>query len=152
MPTIVTDACSFTADRAWGTRDLAEVDGATVRLHWTDRPYRWHVNDGNEVFVVLDGRLVTPPLGPGCLAGISRALLLEAMAAAGTPAHEAAVPMDRLPEVTEAFLVSTARHVQPVRGLLGATRSDLGLASAPGEHTRRAAQVWREAYGSVLDP
>ena len=55
MPTIVTDACSFTADRAWGTRDLAEVDGATVRLHWTDRPYRWHVNDGNEVFVVLDG-------------------------------------------------------------------------------------------------
>ena len=55
MPTIVTDACSFTADRAWGTRDLAEVDGATVRLHWTDRPYRWHVNDGIEVFVVLDG-------------------------------------------------------------------------------------------------
>lgn len=55
MPTIVTDARSFTADRAWGARDLAEVDGATVRLHWTDRPYRWHVNDGNEVFVVLDG-------------------------------------------------------------------------------------------------
>ena len=107
---------------------------------------------GANVFVVLDGRLVTPPLDSGCLAGISRALLLEAMAAAGTPAHEAAVPMDRLPEVTEAFLVSTARHVQPVRGLLGATRSDLGLASAPGEHTRRAAQVWREAYGSVLDP
>lgn len=26
-----------------------------MRLHWTDRPYRWHVNDGVEVFVVLDG-------------------------------------------------------------------------------------------------
>jgi mannose-6-phosphate isomerase-like protein (cupin superfamily) len=26
-----------------------------VRLHWTDRPYVWHVNDGREVFVVLDG-------------------------------------------------------------------------------------------------
>jgi len=55
MPTIVTDARGFTADRAWGARDLAEVDGATVRLHWTDRPYKWHVNDGPEVFVVLDG-------------------------------------------------------------------------------------------------
>ena len=27
----------------------------TVRMHWTDAPYFWHVNDGVEVFVVLDG-------------------------------------------------------------------------------------------------
>ncbi len=26
-----------------------------MRLHWTDQPYVWHVNDGSEVFVVLDG-------------------------------------------------------------------------------------------------
>jgi mannose-6-phosphate isomerase-like protein (cupin superfamily) len=55
MPRIVTDTRSFTADRAWGALDLAEVEGATVRLHWTDQPYRWHINDGREVFVVLDG-------------------------------------------------------------------------------------------------
>ncbi len=55
MPKIVTDARSFTADRPWGARDLAEIDGATVRLHWTDQPYKWHVNDASEVFVVLDG-------------------------------------------------------------------------------------------------
>ena len=55
MPRIVTDARTFTAARAWGAMDLAEIDGATVRLHWTDQPYRWHINDGREVFVVLDG-------------------------------------------------------------------------------------------------
>lgn len=55
MPAIVKDARAFRADRAWGARDLAEVAGATVRLHWTDRPYEWHVNDGAEVFVVVDG-------------------------------------------------------------------------------------------------
>jgi mannose-6-phosphate isomerase-like protein (cupin superfamily) len=55
MPTIVTDARSFRAGRAWGARDLAEVEGATVRLHWTDEPYEWHVNDGTEVFLVIDG-------------------------------------------------------------------------------------------------
>jgi len=55
MPTIVRDARQFKAGRAWGARDLAEIDGATVRLHWTDQPYKWHVNDGAEVFVVLDG-------------------------------------------------------------------------------------------------
>ena len=49
------DARQFRADRAWGAADIAEIDGATVRLHWTDAPYVWHVNDGTEVFVVLDG-------------------------------------------------------------------------------------------------
>ena len=57
MPTPVTDARQFTADRAWGARDLAEIEGASVRLHWTDQPYKWHVNDGSEVFVVLDGQV-----------------------------------------------------------------------------------------------
>jgi mannose-6-phosphate isomerase-like protein (cupin superfamily) len=54
---IVTDVRDFTADRAWGARDLAEIDGASVRLHWTDQPYKWHVNDGREVFLVLDGQV-----------------------------------------------------------------------------------------------
>jgi mannose-6-phosphate isomerase-like protein (cupin superfamily) len=49
------DATSTTAERAWGGLDVAAIDDATVRLHWTDQPYVWHVNDGPEVFVVLDG-------------------------------------------------------------------------------------------------
>lgn len=57
MPRIVTDTRQFTADRAWGARDLAEIEGASVRLHWTDQPYKWHVNDGAEVFLVLDGEV-----------------------------------------------------------------------------------------------
>ena len=49
------DASSCTAERPWGALDIAEIDDATVRLHWTDQAYVWHVNDGPEVFVVLDG-------------------------------------------------------------------------------------------------
>jgi len=55
MPKIVKDVREYRAQAAWGARDLAEIDGASVRLHWTDQPYKWHVNDGTEVFVVLDG-------------------------------------------------------------------------------------------------
>jgi mannose-6-phosphate isomerase-like protein (cupin superfamily) len=51
------DTKRFTADRPWGARDIAEIDGATVRLHWTDQPYKWHVNDGREVFLVIDGEV-----------------------------------------------------------------------------------------------
>jgi mannose-6-phosphate isomerase-like protein (cupin superfamily) len=47
----------FTAPRAWGALDIANMGGITTRLHWTDQPYRWHVNDGAEVFAVLDGRV-----------------------------------------------------------------------------------------------
>lgn len=45
----------FVAERAWGALDIANFEGTTVRLHWTDQPYEWHINDGEEVFVVLDG-------------------------------------------------------------------------------------------------
>lgn len=45
----------FTADRAWGAIPVANMSGVTTRLHWTDTPYQWHVNDGEEVFAVLDG-------------------------------------------------------------------------------------------------
>lgn len=50
-------SAAFTADRAWGALDIANLNGITVRLHWTDQPYRWHVNDGEKVFAVLDGRV-----------------------------------------------------------------------------------------------
>jgi mannose-6-phosphate isomerase-like protein (cupin superfamily) len=53
----VTRGLSFVAERPWGALDIADINGMTVRLHWTDAPYQWHVNDGEEVFVVLDGRV-----------------------------------------------------------------------------------------------
>lgn len=46
---------TFTAPEAWGALDIANMNGITTRLHWTDQPYKWHVNDGEEVFVVLSG-------------------------------------------------------------------------------------------------
>jgi mannose-6-phosphate isomerase-like protein (cupin superfamily) len=51
------DPLQFRAARPWGALEIAKIDGATVRLHWTNEPYRWHVNDGVEVFVVLDGEV-----------------------------------------------------------------------------------------------
>jgi len=57
MAKTINDVATYRADRPWGARDLMEIDAATVRLHWTDQPYKWHVNDGAEVFVVLDGEV-----------------------------------------------------------------------------------------------
>lgn len=48
-------AHGFTAERAWGSELLSDFGEVTVRMHWTDKPYRWHQNTGKEVFVVLEG-------------------------------------------------------------------------------------------------
>jgi mannose-6-phosphate isomerase-like protein (cupin superfamily) len=45
----------FKPEQAWDAKEIANMNGITTRLHWTDQPYKWHINDGEEVFVVLDG-------------------------------------------------------------------------------------------------
>jgi branched-chain amino acid aminotransferase len=96
---------------------------------------------GSNVFVVQDGRLLTPTLATGCLAGVTRALVLEV-----TDAVEADLPMDQLPEVTEAFLTSTGRDVQPIGRWDG---RDLG---DPGPHTLEAAALFAAMSATDDDP
>ncbi len=53
---------------------------------------------GTNIFVELEGRLVTPPLSSGCLAGVTRALVVESMAV-----EELDVPIEILQTTTERF-------------------------------------------------
>ncbi len=54
----VVRAAEFTGARAWDAVPIANMNGITTRLHWTDQPYKWHVNDGEEVFAVLTGTVL----------------------------------------------------------------------------------------------
>lgn len=47
----------FKGSQAWEAMEIANMNGITTRLHWTDAPYIWHVNEGQEVFAVLDGEV-----------------------------------------------------------------------------------------------
>ena len=47
----------FEGSRPWNALHVATLAGISVRLHWTDKPYIWHVNDGKEVFAVMDGKV-----------------------------------------------------------------------------------------------
>jgi branched-chain amino acid aminotransferase len=97
---------------------------------------------GTNVFAVLDGRLVTPPLAAGCLAGVTRELVLELV-----EAEEVDVPVGRLREATEAFLTSSTREVQPIRAVDGAP-----LPQCPGPVTAAAAAAFAELVARDLDP
>jgi branched-chain amino acid aminotransferase len=97
---------------------------------------------GTNVFVVVDGRLLTPPLSSGCLAGITRELVLEC-----TDAVEETLPYDVLVDVNELFLTSSTREVQAVAHIDGRA-----LASAPGPTTSKAAEAFGALRSRSLDP
>lgn len=89
---------------------------------------------GSNVFYVVDGEVRTPTLRSGCLAGVTRALVLE-----WCPwIVEVDEPVEVLGRAEEVFLASTTRDVQPVRVL-----DDRALV-VPGEQTRRVARTWAE--------
>ncbi len=66
------------------------------------------------IYIVKDGRVATPPLNSGCLAGVSRSVLLEIAPKAGTPIAERAIMPEELWAANEVFITSTTRQVQPV--------------------------------------
>ena len=81
----------------------------------------------SNVFVEREGELVTPPLSSGCLAGITRELLLEWAAAAGLPVREAApgeLRYEVLDDVADGsahlMMSGSIRNVSPVVSLDGA--------------------------------
>ena len=97
---------------------------------------------GTNLFVVVDDQLVTPPLSSGCLAGITRALVLEV-----TDAQEGDLHPDDLAQASEAFLTSSTRDVQAISRI-----DDLALPQAPGPQTQAAAVAFAEVLTNRLDP
>jgi branched-chain amino acid aminotransferase len=89
---------------------------------------------GSNVFVGFRGELVTPPLSSGCLAGITRELVIEWL---GDQVAERSVPITALGDSSEAFLTSSTRDIQPIRAVDG-----IVLPAAPGPMTQHAMEVF----------
>lgn len=79
---------------------------------------------GSNVFAVIDGRIVTPPLRSGCLAGVTRELVLE-----WCGADEEDLAPAELAAAEEIFVTSSTRDVHPV------SRIDERELPAPGPQT-----------------
>jgi branched-chain amino acid aminotransferase len=100
---------------------------------------------GSNVFVVTGGIVRTPPPESGCLAGVTRALVLELCARDEIPHAEATLPLDALAGADEAFLTSSTREVQAIARVDGRE-----LPAAPGPLTARLDTAFRELV--TLDP
>jgi branched-chain amino acid aminotransferase len=98
---------------------------------------------GTNVFVVVDGWLVTPPLLAGCLAGVTRALVLDLL----DEADEDNLPLATLARADEVLLTSSTRDVQPLRTLDGRS-----LPGADGPIAQQAIAAIADLQARDLDP
>ena len=84
---------------------------------------------GSNVFVVIEDTLITPPLSSGCLAGITREIILELIDVVERDVHPTEFAL-----ISESFLSSSTRDVIPISRI-----DDLALPNIPGPITSEAA-------------
>ncbi len=99
---------------------------------------------GSNVFVVVAGEVFTPSLDTGCLAGVTRDLVLE-WGGTVAPMHEGHLPYDVLFTADEVFITSSTRDVHPVVGV-----DDLEMSAGP--ITARLAEIFAAQARESTDP
>lgn len=97
------------------------------------------------VFCARAGEVLTPPLSSGCLAGITREVLLEIAPQAGVPMREAVLRPEDLYAAGEAFISSTNRALLPAGEIAGHK-----ISSAPGPITRKLAEAFSAYVAGYL--
>ena len=97
---------------------------------------------GSNIFWVDGEKLCTPPLDTGCLAGVTRALIIEMF-----DVTERHLPVDDLPLVREAFLTSTTRPVQSIGSIDG-----VPLSVVDGQLTKQVMAAMADLTAIDIDP
>jgi branched-chain amino acid aminotransferase len=94
----------------------------------------------SNVFAILDGAIVTPPVSMGILPGITRATAIRAARDAGIEVREGILFARDLERAEEAFLTSSTREVVPIVEIDGVAIHR----GAPGPITARVLARYRE--------
>lgn len=92
----------------------------------------------SNVFALMGGELVTPPLAAGILPGITRAWVLRASAESGRPARERPITRAELLGASEVFLTNSVQEIVPAAQLAGQSLPEREVARDLGERYRTA--------------
>jgi len=72
---------------------------------------------GENIFVIRDGKIHTPPLGASVLPGITRDSVLKVAQQLGIPIVETIIPREMLYIADEIFFTGTAAEISPIRSV-----------------------------------
>jgi branched-chain amino acid aminotransferase len=99
----------------------------------------------SNILVETGSELLTPPLTAGCLAGVTRELVLEWAAEAGVPVREATMPIAALHDARHAALTSSLKGVVPIVAVDGRPLT-------PGPLTLRMSDLFDTRRSELIDP
>jgi len=123
----------------------AHSGGATEALRFNTRN-RLAEGAISNVFLVSAGRLLTPPVEDGLLAGITREAVLEVAAEIGVPAEQRSLTVDDMLAADEVLLTNAIMEVMPVvrfeKHEVG-PKDDPDRLGRPGPITRRLAEAYK---------
>lgn len=71
------------------------------------------------LFIVTEGKLITPPIGPHLLGGITREVVLEIARTNAISCEETDIPERELEKADEVWITSSTKEIQPVVELNG---------------------------------
>jgi branched-chain amino acid aminotransferase len=103
---------------------------------------------GDNIFLIKDGKLITPQVSDGALDGITRRVILELSEQLGVPVEERSMTRYDIFTADECFLTGTAAEVIPVKSL---DRREIGDGQ-PGSFTKRFISAFRELAESTGAP
>ncbi len=95
---------------------------------------------GDNIFIIADGRLITPPQSAGILVGITRGVVLDLAGKLGIEAVEEDITPADLYPADECFLTGTAAEIVPVTKVDG---RNIG-SGTPGEITAKLTAAFRD--------
>ena len=98
---------------------------------------------GENLFLVQDGAIVTPPVGNSILAGITRDMVIQLAREMGLELRERRIPREAIFFAEELFMSGTAAEITPVRSV---DRRPME-GGAPGPVTKRL----QEAFFSIVE-
>lgn len=98
------------------------------------------------IFLVRGGKVLTPPLASGCLAGVTREILLEIAHGAGIEIREHDLGSEDLSSAEEVFISSTTREVAAVGSIGPGWKFP-----APGKTALALQQAFQKHVQSYLD-
>jgi branched-chain amino acid aminotransferase len=96
---------------------------------------------GENLFLVVDGKVRTPPKGAAILHGITRDTVIQLLGEHDIVVEESFISRDELYCASEVFLTGTAAEVTPVREIDNRRIAD----GRPGELTRLVQKAYAEA-------
>lgn len=106
------------------------------------------LSDGitSNIYLIREGKLLTPSREAGIVEGITRGVVLGLAANMGLPIVEGLFDMNEIAKADEMFLTSTTREVVPIASVDGKMIGN----GRPGPITRRLLDAYREAVKDLI--